>query len=86
MDSQHAVARHYTILIGNDAYPSDPLTSCVRDVYMIKECLEDKLGSVNIRTLTASNSPDPGIATPLEDPEHWLIYRNVSLIFEGITS
>jgi hypothetical protein len=86
MDSQQAVARHYAILIGIDAYPSEPLTSCVRDVQMIKGCLEDKLRSVEIRTLTASKNPDPVIVTPLEEPERWPTYRNMTSIFERITS
>jgi hypothetical protein len=86
MDDHHAVAKYYAILIGIDAYPRGPLTSCVRDVQMIKKCLEDKLSSVDIRTLTASKNPNPEIVTPPEDPERWPTYRNVTSIFKSITS
>ncbi|CAI7589343.1 unnamed protein product [Penicillium glandicola] len=86
MDNQHAVAKHYAILIGIDAYPSGPLTSCVRDVQMIQKCLEDKLGSVEVHTLIASKSLDPEIITPLEDPEHWPTYYNVTSVLERVTS
>ncbi|KAJ5335663.1 caspase [Penicillium brevicompactum] len=86
MDNQHAVTRHYAILIGIDAYPRGSLTSCVRDVTRIKECLEDKLSSVHVRTLTASKSSDPEIVTPREDPACWPTCRNVTSAFEAITS
>ncbi|KAJ5726429.1 caspase [Penicillium malachiteum] len=86
MDNQHAVARHYAILIGIDAYPCGSLTSCVRDVTKIKQCLEDKLSSVHVRTLTASKSLDPRTVNPLETPENWPTYRNVTSAFEEVTS
>ncbi|KAG8405054.1 hypothetical protein J3459_022262 [Metarhizium acridum] len=87
MGDQHAAAAsHYAILIGIDAYPAGPLTSCVRDVQMIRKCLEDKLSSVDMQILTASKSPDPEMAMPLEDPECWPSIRNVTLAFERITS
>ncbi|CAI7605581.1 unnamed protein product [Penicillium glandicola] len=88
MDSQHEVARHYAILIGIDAYPCGSLSSCVRDVTKIKQCLEDKLSSVHVRTLTASKSLDPRTLAviPLETPENWPTYCNVTSAFEEITS
>lgn len=86
MDNLHGGARHYAILIGIDAYPHGSLTSCVRDVTKIKECLEEKLSSVHIRTLTASKSSDPEIVTPREDPEDWPTCRNVTSAFQAITS
>jgi hypothetical protein len=86
MDNQHAVAKHYMILIGINAYPIRPLTSCVRDVQMIQEYLKDKLGLVEVHTLIASKSPDLEIVTPLKDPECWPTYRNITTVFERVTS
>jgi hypothetical protein len=45
---------------------------------MIQKCLKDKLGSVEVHTLIASRRPDPEIVTPLEDPERWPTYCNVT--------
>ena len=81
MDSQHTIPTHYAILIGINAYPNSPLESCVRDVQKIKECLESKLPSVDIQTLTAS-----GGDTPLEHPESWPTCRNVTSALEMVTS
>ena len=81
MDDQQTIPTHYAILIGIDAYPSRPLKSCVRDVQKIKECLESKLPSVDIQTLTAS-----GGNTPLEHPESWPTCHNVTSVLEMVTS
>ena len=81
MDGQHTIPTHYAILIGIDAYPNSPLKSCVRDVQKIKECLENKLPSVDIQTLTAS-----GGDTPLEHPESWPTCRNMTSALEMVTS
>lgn len=81
MDGQHTFPTHYAILIGINAYPKNPLKSCVRDVQKIKECLKSKLPSVDIRTLTA-NSGD----TPLDHPESWPTCRNVTSVLEMVTS
>ncbi|KAI0887516.1 putative caspase [Annulohypoxylon maeteangense] len=59
MENQSAVHRHYAILIGIDAYPIKPLRSCVRDIRMIKDLLDEKLDSVEIQTIAASGSDDP---------------------------
>ncbi|KAK1773053.1 putative caspase [Copromyces sp. CBS 386.78] len=83
MGPQHA---HYAILIGIDAYPNNPLTSCVRDVSKIKQCLENKLQSVNIQTFTASKSLDPVKTQLLEDPERWPTPRNVTAALARVTS
>ncbi|KAH6652851.1 putative caspase [Truncatella angustata] len=86
MCEQRDVNSHYAILIGIDAYPNGPLNSCVRDVQAIKECLESQLSFVDIQTFTASNSRDPDIATPLEDPDRWPTLRNVASGFGRTTS
>lgn len=85
METEHSEPRYYAILIGIDSYPANPLTSCVRDVQMIKGYLQDNLTSVDVRTLTASKSLDSEIVTPREDPEYWPTYRNVTSAFEAIT-
>ena len=81
MDSKHGGLSHYAILIGINAYPDKPLESCVRDVQKIKECLESKLPSVDIQTLTASSGD-----TPLEHPKSWPTCRNVTSALETVTS
>lgn len=81
MDDQHTIPTHYAILIGINAYPNSPLESCVRDVQKIKECLESKLPSVDIQTLTAS-----GGDTPLKHSESWPTCRNMTSALEMVTS
>ena len=86
MENEHSEPRYYAILIGIDAYPTKPLTSCVRDVQMIKGYLQDNPKSMDIRALTGSKSLDSEIVTPREDPEYWPTYRNVTSAFKTITS
>lgn len=81
MEDQHTVPTHYAILIGINAYPDRPLESCVRDVQMVKGCLDSKLSSVHIQTLTASNDD-----LPLEHSKSWPTCCNVTLAFEKVTS
>lgn len=81
MDGKHIILSHYAILIDINAYSNKPLQSCVRDVQKIKECLERKLPSVDIQTFTASSDD-----TPLKHPQSWPTCRNVTSIFETITS
>ncbi|KAG4269297.1 hypothetical protein FPRO04_12074 [Fusarium proliferatum] len=80
----------YAILIGINAYPDRPLTSCVRDVEKIKSVLERQLkGSVDIQTLTASESLSHNgevKATAQELHVDWPTCRNVILAFEKVTS
>ncbi|ERF75188.1 hypothetical protein EPUS_08858 [Endocarpon pusillum Z07020] len=81
MEGQYNVPTHHAILIGIDAYPNNPLRSCVRDVQKIKECLESKINSLDIQTLTASSG-----GSPFEHPESWPTLRNVTLVLEKATS
>jgi hypothetical protein len=81
MEKRYTLPTHHAILIGIDAYPNNPLGSCVRDVQKIKECLESKVCSLDIQTLTASSSD-----SPLKHPESWPTCRNVTSAFEKATS
>ncbi len=83
MEGQYTVAvpTHYAILIGIDAYPKNPLGSCVQDVQKIKKCLEGKVQSLAIRTLTASSGD-----SPLERLESWPTCHNVISALEAATS
>ena len=81
MNGQQTIPTHYAILIDINAYPDSPLESCVRDVHKIKECLESKLPSVDIQSLTAS-----GGDTPLEHPESWPTCRNMTSALEKVLS
>ncbi|KAF4473438.1 caspase [Fusarium agapanthi] len=81
---------HYAILIGINAYPDRPLTSCVRDVEKIKSLLERQLkGSVDIQTLTSSESlslDSESTSNAQELHVDWPTCRNVILAFEKVTS
>jgi hypothetical protein len=90
MDGHDPATSHYAILIGIDAYPSNPLRSCVRDVDTIKTLLQRRLmSSVHIQSLTASEEPDARGDMKTKDPElehGWPTSRNVALAFEKVKS
>ncbi|UPK92486.1 hypothetical protein LCI18_003421 [Fusarium solani-melongenae] len=90
MDGHDPATSHYAILIGIDAYPSNPLRSCVGDVDTIKTLLQRRLvRSVHIQSLTASEEPDARGDMKTKDPElehGWPTSRNVALAFEKVKS
>ncbi|KAK3613486.1 hypothetical protein LTR22_028130 [Elasticomyces elasticus] len=72
--------KNHAILVGIDAYPDEPLKSCVRDVEKIKECLEEKVVSINIQTLTAHSLESKTI-----DESQRPTYRGVASALENTT-
>ncbi len=88
MEDQHALAAHYAILIGIDAYPypERPLKSCVRDVQDINDYLERTLDSIQIKMLTATENLDPKSSDPTEDAMLRPTYQNVISAMENMTS
>jgi hypothetical protein len=81
IEGQDTTTTHYAVLIGINAYPTNPLRSCVRDVQKIKECLESKIPSVNIQTLTATNDDDP-----CRHGKSWPTCNNVTSALTMVTS
>ncbi|MCJ1269028.1 hypothetical protein MMC22_008916 [Lobaria immixta] len=87
MDNQDTIVTHYAILIGIDAYPNRPLTSCVHDVLEIKNYLiKELLKSVHIQIFTAAKSTDLKSCNPAEDSVLWPTYDNVTAAFRKVTS
>lgn len=86
MDNQATIVTHYAILIGIDAYPDSPLTSCVRDVQKIKAHLEKVLNAVHIKMFTAAKSIDLESCNRAEGSVLWPTYINVTSAFREITS
>jgi len=83
---QHAIATHYAILIGINAYPESPMKGCVRDVQEIKKHLEKMPNPVHIQMFTASPTEDSYSSRPAEDPELWPTYDNVTSSLKKMTS
>lgn len=86
MDNQDTIVTHYAILIGVDAYPNRPLTSCVHDVQEIENYLKGALNSVHIQMFTATKSTDLKSCNPAEGSVLWPTYDNVTGAFREITS
>ena len=86
MDNQDTIITHYAILIGIDAYPNRPLTSCVQDVQEINNCLEEVLNSVHIQLLTAPKSTQLNPYNLVEGSVLWPTHNNVISAFRKTTS
>lgn len=87
MDNQDTVVTHYAILIGVDAYPNRPLTSCVHDVQEIKNYLKKNMkNSVHIQRFTATKNTDLKSCKLAEGSVLWPTYDNVTAAFREITS
>jgi hypothetical protein len=86
MDQEQVVTKRHALLIGINFYSERPLQGCVRDVEMIKEYLYSKTTSVQVEMFTATAPSDPALLTPIEDPEVWPTYENVTASLEKIIS
>jgi hypothetical protein len=86
MDQEQVVTKHHALLIGINFYPERPLQGCVRDVEMIKKYLYSKRIPVQVAMFTATAPSDPALLGPIEDPEVWPTYENVTASLEKITS
>jgi caspase domain-containing protein len=78
MEDQHIAVKHYAILIGINTYEDKPLKGCVRDVQNIKKYLEERSNPIHIQIFTATESIDPELSIPTEDPIFWPTYDNVT--------
>lgn len=86
MNNQDTIVTHYAILIGIDAYPKRPLTSCVQDVQEIKNYLSGVLNSVHIQLFAATKSTQLNLYNPVESSMLWPTYDNVTSAFREIIS
>lgn len=82
---------HHAILIGIDAYPIDPLKSCVEDVQAIQKHLTAVLPqSVNIELLEAANTTIVDSESPagheIQYDPHWPSHENVYAAFDRIAA
>lgn len=86
MDDQHTTPGHHAILIGINAYQQKPLKGAVRDVQDIQTHLTETLDSINITILTATQSTNPELSVPIEDPWLWPTRQNIISAFEKVTA
>lgn len=90
MSQVDAETSHWAILIGVNFHKEKPLKGCVRDVELMKHCLENYLNtgrkSLRIVTLTATTPDNPGSSHPTERPDSWPTYENVIFNLEIITA
>lgn len=86
MDNQDIIVTHHAILIGIDAYPDRPLTSCVNDIQEIKNYLERVLNSVHIQMFRAPKSTNLESDNPVKGSVLWPTFDNVISAFKETTS
>jgi hypothetical protein len=83
-----AVASHWAVLIGINFYVNalNPLKGCVRDVESIKLYLETGSTPVNVDIFRASAPSDPNSNRPVEEPDSWPTFENVTSRLKKITA
>lgn len=90
MSEADAETNHWAILIGVNFYQKEPLKGCVRDVELMKFCLENYLNTGSKRprivTLTATTPENPDSCYPIETPDSWPTYGNVTSSLENTTA
>lgn len=85
MDNQDIIT-HHAILIGIDAYPDRPLTSCVNDIQEIKNYLERALNPVHIQMFRAPTSTNLELSNPVQGSVLWPTRDNVISAFKETVS
>ncbi|KAI1104102.1 hypothetical protein F4804DRAFT_206322 [Jackrogersella minutella] len=87
MDSERtSVLTHWAILIGINAYKEKPLKGAVQDVQDVKAFIEEVSSPLHTRIFTATESANPNLSLPIEDPRFLPTYDNVASAFKEITA
>ena len=91
MEECRSTVRHYAVLIGINLYPAQPvkwssLRGCVNDVRETEKYLKSHLTGIQIQAFTASSTEVSESPRPVENPEVWPTYDNITACLRRITS